>query len=102
MIPLAIPRTLETRAMLPWVCARSKVFRQCGPPPVSNDRRVPWWRPYPYSDTCRTCFPITKVYGCAKNHLPLSQEHSVFLTTPIVAWVAGQRRAGACAQRSAV
>jgi len=26
---------------------------------------------YPYSDTCRTCSSITKVYGCVKNHFPL-------------------------------
>ena len=26
----------------------------------------------PYSDTCRTCSSITKVYGCVKNHFPLS------------------------------
>jgi len=27
---------------------------------------------YPYSDTYRTCSSITKVYGCVKNHFPLS------------------------------
>jgi hypothetical protein len=27
---------------------------------------------YPYSDTCRTCSSITKVYGDVKHHFPLS------------------------------
>ena len=30
------------------------------------------WRYYPYSDTCRTCSSITKVYGGVKYHFPLS------------------------------
>jgi hypothetical protein len=28
---------------------------------------------YPYSDTCRTCSSITKVYGDVKHYFPLSR-----------------------------
>ena len=26
----------------------------------------------PYSDTCKTCSPITKIYGCIHHHFPWS------------------------------
>jgi RNA-directed DNA polymerase len=35
-------------------------------------RPQPVRRVEPYSDTCRTCSSITKVYGCAKHYSPLS------------------------------
>jgi imidazolonepropionase-like amidohydrolase len=45
-------------------------------PPVSQKKALQVFagteNAYPYSDTCRTCSSITKVYGAVKHHCPLS------------------------------
>ena len=64
------------------------IIRGVGEPPKSSPARVPSknFLPhgqadidfyheffdifYPYSDTCRTCSSITKVYGDVKHHFP--------------------------------